>query len=357
MNGMTTFDDQIERALSTERALATLSTGFGILALVISVVGLYGVMSFVATQRRREIGLRVALGATRRDAVWLVLRDALLMIAAGVDGRAAGRVGAQATCGDAALRRQRPACAHHRVRCRWTVVRRLLRRRCFLRGGHPLLIPTSCCTQISAGARIRLSARDADLKRTAFRERYRHTDRYRGIGLLILRIGFGLLLLVSRLSEAGWRSRWMGAHRRCRGEYRHYARPRALWSGCGAVGGRGWAAVRCRAVLPASVPDDAGRHDRGTIDQLGREVSQPEDALKDASVLTSMNYDGPGRCTEARLPGVEHDPSIDLLGFGLAAWSQLPVCPTRHCGRYRCRPILSASSRARFCQILARRGT
>jgi predicted lysophospholipase L1 biosynthesis ABC-type transport system permease subunit len=60
------------------------STGFGILALVISVVGLFGVMSFVATQRSREIGLRVALGATRRDAVWLVLRDALLMIAAGV---------------------------------------------------------------------------------------------------------------------------------------------------------------------------------------------------------------------------------------------------------------------------------
>jgi len=84
VNGMTTLDDQIERALSSERALATLSTGFGILALVISVVGLYGVMSFVATQRSREIGLRVALGATRRDAVWLVLRDALMMIAAGV---------------------------------------------------------------------------------------------------------------------------------------------------------------------------------------------------------------------------------------------------------------------------------
>jgi predicted permease len=84
VSGLTTFDDQIERALSSERALATLSTGFGILALVISVVGLYGVMSFVATQRNREIGLRVALGATRRDAVWLVLRDALLMIAAGV---------------------------------------------------------------------------------------------------------------------------------------------------------------------------------------------------------------------------------------------------------------------------------
>ncbi len=84
VNNMTTFDDQIERMLSNERALATLSTGFGVLALVISVVGLYGVMAFLAAQRRQEIGLRLALGATRRDAVWLVVRDALLMVAAGI---------------------------------------------------------------------------------------------------------------------------------------------------------------------------------------------------------------------------------------------------------------------------------
>jgi ABC-type antimicrobial peptide transport system permease subunit len=84
VNNMTTFDDQIERALANERALATLSTGFGVLALLISIVGLYGVIAFVAAQRRPEIGLRVALGATRGDAIWLVVRDALLMVAAGV---------------------------------------------------------------------------------------------------------------------------------------------------------------------------------------------------------------------------------------------------------------------------------
>ena len=84
VNNMTTFDDQIERALSNERALATLSTGFGVLALIISIVGLYGVMAFLTAQRRKEIGLRIALGATRRDAVWLVVRDALLMVAAGI---------------------------------------------------------------------------------------------------------------------------------------------------------------------------------------------------------------------------------------------------------------------------------
>ena len=81
---LTTVDDQIERSLSTERALATLSTGFGIVAVIISVVGLYGIMSFVVTQRRQEVGLRIALGATRGNAVWLVVREALMMLVTGV---------------------------------------------------------------------------------------------------------------------------------------------------------------------------------------------------------------------------------------------------------------------------------
>jgi predicted permease len=78
-----TLDEQVNRSLSTERMLATLSVAFGTLALLLSLVGLYGVMSFVATQRTREIGIRMALGATGASAIWLVLRDALAMIAAG----------------------------------------------------------------------------------------------------------------------------------------------------------------------------------------------------------------------------------------------------------------------------------
>lgn len=81
---MITLDDQIERALTTERMLATLSSGFGAIAFLLSVVGLYGVISFVAAQRTQEIGIRMALGATRRSAVWLVARDALVMIGAGI---------------------------------------------------------------------------------------------------------------------------------------------------------------------------------------------------------------------------------------------------------------------------------
>jgi predicted permease len=78
-----TVDEQVSRSLNTERMLATLSGAFGTLALLLSLVGLYGVMSFVATQRTREIGIRMALGATGGSAIWLVLRDAIAMIAAG----------------------------------------------------------------------------------------------------------------------------------------------------------------------------------------------------------------------------------------------------------------------------------
>jgi putative ABC transport system permease protein len=79
-----TVEEQVNRSLNTERMLATLSAAFGMLALALSLVGLYGVISFVVTQRTREIGIRMALGASGRGAVWLVLRDAIAMIAAGI---------------------------------------------------------------------------------------------------------------------------------------------------------------------------------------------------------------------------------------------------------------------------------
>ncbi len=79
-----TFDEQVSRSLTTERMLAALSGSFGTLALLLSLVGLYGVISFSVTQRTHEIGVRLALGATRLATVWLVLRDALLMTTIGI---------------------------------------------------------------------------------------------------------------------------------------------------------------------------------------------------------------------------------------------------------------------------------
>jgi putative ABC transport system permease protein len=61
-----------------------LLTVFAILALVLATVGLYGVLAQSIAQRTREIGLRVAIGATRRDIAVLVFREAFTLIAAGV---------------------------------------------------------------------------------------------------------------------------------------------------------------------------------------------------------------------------------------------------------------------------------
>lgn len=80
---LTVFDDQVEQSLRTERMLASLSSAFGTLALLLAMIGLYGVMAFVVTQRTQEIGLRMALGASRSAALWLIMRDAAAMIVFG----------------------------------------------------------------------------------------------------------------------------------------------------------------------------------------------------------------------------------------------------------------------------------
>lgn len=77
------FDDKIARSLTTERMLATLSAGFGVIALLLSAVGLYGVMSFLVATRTVEIGIRLALGATPTLAVRRVVREAAVMVGVG----------------------------------------------------------------------------------------------------------------------------------------------------------------------------------------------------------------------------------------------------------------------------------
>ena len=79
-----TLDDQLDRALANERILAILATAFAALAVMLAVVGLYGVTSFVVTRRTREIGIRMALGATREAALWLVIRDTGVLVIAGI---------------------------------------------------------------------------------------------------------------------------------------------------------------------------------------------------------------------------------------------------------------------------------
>ena len=79
-----TLERQIDRSLVVERFVATLSTAFGVLATLLAVVGLYGVMAFTVARRTREIGVRMALGAVQGDVVWLVMREVLMLVTAGM---------------------------------------------------------------------------------------------------------------------------------------------------------------------------------------------------------------------------------------------------------------------------------
>jgi ABC-type antimicrobial peptide transport system permease subunit len=76
--------DQIDASIVPERLVATLSTLFGALGALLAAVGLYGLLAYTVARRTSEIGLRVALGASRNDVLRMILHEALGIVAAGL---------------------------------------------------------------------------------------------------------------------------------------------------------------------------------------------------------------------------------------------------------------------------------
>jgi putative ABC transport system permease protein len=81
---MKTVEGQLDETLLTDRLVAMLSAGFGFVATLLASVGLYGVMAFVVAQRKKELGIRLALGAQPGFVIWLVMREVLLLLAIGL---------------------------------------------------------------------------------------------------------------------------------------------------------------------------------------------------------------------------------------------------------------------------------
>jgi predicted permease len=81
---ISTMEKHIAQTLLRERLVATLSMAFGTIALVLASIGLYGILAYAVTRRTNEIGIRMALGATRSRVVWLVLREAFALAGGGI---------------------------------------------------------------------------------------------------------------------------------------------------------------------------------------------------------------------------------------------------------------------------------
>ena len=109
--------EQIHQTLLQERLFARLTGFFGILAATLGCIGVYGVMAFAITGRTREIGIRMALGASRGEILAMVLRETFVLLAVGITAGILVALEASRLLTAAALRPEAFGPADHRRRC------------------------------------------------------------------------------------------------------------------------------------------------------------------------------------------------------------------------------------------------
>jgi ABC-type antimicrobial peptide transport system permease subunit len=79
-----TLSEQVDRTLREDKLVGRLTGIFGLLALLLASLGLYGVISFGVAQRTNKIGIRLDMGANRAQVLWMILQDTLILVGSGI---------------------------------------------------------------------------------------------------------------------------------------------------------------------------------------------------------------------------------------------------------------------------------
>jgi predicted permease len=84
VNNVSSLEEEVDRSIAMKSLIARLSAFFGVLAVFLAAIGIYGLMSYSVARRTNEIGIRLALGAQTRTLLWMVLSETLILLAAGL---------------------------------------------------------------------------------------------------------------------------------------------------------------------------------------------------------------------------------------------------------------------------------